>query len=560
MTYVITRSCCSDAACVPTCPVNCIHPAPGEPGFGTSEMLYIDPDTCIECSACVQVCPVSAIAHEDDLPAESLPFLELNTTYYRQHPMAEFAEPPKAERREPAPGLRVAIVGSGPAGSYAATELLAVPGVEVNVFERLMTPLGLVRFGVAPDHQTTKAVATSFPYDRRLNRLQVHFGVDVGTDITHEELLEYHHAVIYAVGAADNRRLGIPGEELAGSHSAASFVAWYNGHPEAANLSFDLSHERAVIVGNGNVALDIARVLTAPIDTLAATDIADYALEALRASKIREVVVMGRRGPEDAAYSGSELIELTTRPDLTVTVARADLSGITSHEELGSGPGSLGELKARRVRDLADADAVVLEGDRKQITLRYFLAPEEILGSSRVSGIKVRRTLTDRHASGVGTMRVTGDELTLDAGLVIRSVGFHGRAIPGLPFDPQSGTVPNEEGRVASGSASGAYVTGWIKRGPRGVIGTNRACAVETVRAVLQDFAQQRLEPPSRSQSELDELVGVRSGGYGLDVWADIDAVERKAGQEAGRPRVKVTDPVRLMEIANRAVSVRAAG
>ncbi|MFF3874565.1 FAD-dependent oxidoreductase [Streptomyces sp. NPDC001978] len=536
---------------MPTCPVNCIHPAPGEPGFGTSEMLYIDPETCIECKACVTVCPVGAIHHEDDLTDASLPFLEINTAFYREHPVDSFgAQPPEIRWPRALDGLRVAIVGSGPAGSYAAADLLRIAGVEVDVYERLLTPEGLVRYGVAPDHQDTKSVSQVFPYQTPHPRLRVHLGVEVGVHISHEELLQHHHAVIYAVGASSDRHLDIPGEDLAGSHSATDFVAWYNGHPDAAQLTFDLSTERAVVIGNGNVALDVARILASDPEDLASSDIADYALAALRESHIREVVVVGRRGPAQAAYSLPELLDLVSRPNMCV-VALEDEVG-QPDPETGSEVSPLEEIKLRRVREIVHNES---GPDARRITLRYFHSPVELTGTDRVTAVRLRR---NELAADTSVIRPTGDETVLETGLVLRAVGYRGKAIPSLPFDNSTGTVPNEAGRVTglSDDARGVYVTGWIKRGPRGVIGTNKQCAAETVASLVDDFAAGRLPAPSRSIAELDELLNSRNPkSLGLEAWLQIDAVEKETGRQAGRTRVKFTDPATMLGATEAAVT-----
>ncbi len=305
MAYVITQACCNDASCVDVCPVNCIHPTPDEPEFATTEMLYIDPQTCIDCGACVDECPVDAIFGENELSEAHSMYPEINAAYFEKHPIGpdwpELGSPRKLSAELGT--LRVAIVGSGPSACYAAIELTSRPRVEVDMFDRLPTPYGLVRAGVAPDHPGTKGVSDVFRSALGKRSVQCHFNVEVGRHVSHEELLEHHHAVIYAVGAASDRRLGVPGEDLPGSHAATEFVAWYNGHPDYADHEFDLSGERAVIVGNGNVALDVARVLVTDPDELAKTDMAEHAVEALRHSNIREVVIVGRRGPAQAAYT-----------------------------------------------------------------------------------------------------------------------------------------------------------------------------------------------------------------------------------------------------------------
>src|SRR6202047_5420796 len=302
MPHIITQSCCSDGSCVYACPVNCIHPTPDEPGFGTAEMLHIDPVACVDCGACVSACPVGAIAPDSKLTTEQLPFIEINASFYPKLPVGEklpptsklapVVEAPMIRQRGSGP-LRVAVVGSGPAAMYAAEELLTQHGVRVNVFEKLPTPYGLVRAGGAPDHQTTKRVTRLF--DRMAGRREFRFylNVEVGSDLTHDELLAHHHAVIYAVGAPDDRRLDINGMGMPGTGTATALVAWINGHPDFTELPVDLSHERVIVVGNGNVALDVARVLTADPDELARTDISHHALQSLRASRGAGVVIAG---------------------------------------------------------------------------------------------------------------------------------------------------------------------------------------------------------------------------------------------------------------------------
>src|SRR6478735_682679 len=297
MPHVITQSCCSDGSCVYACPVNCIHPSPDEPGFATAEMLYIDPDACVDCGACVSACPVGAIAPASKLEPVQLPFIELNASFYPKHEgkvpptskLAPVLEAPEVDSRLGGP-LTVAIVGSGPAAMYAADELLTQHGVRVNVFEKLPTPYGLVRAGVAPDHQSTKKVTRLFDTVTRLPGFTFYLNVEVGSDLSHAELLTHHHAVLYAVGAPNDRRLDIDGMGLPGTGTATETVAWINGHPEYAELPVDLSHERVVLIGNGNVALDVARILTSDPDVLARTDISRHALTALRRSKVAEVV------------------------------------------------------------------------------------------------------------------------------------------------------------------------------------------------------------------------------------------------------------------------------
>ncbi len=332
MPHVITQSCCSDGSCVYACPVNCIHPSPDEPGFATAEMLYIDPVACVDCGACVSACPVGAIAPDSRLEPEQLPFVELNAAFYPKREtklpptskLAPVIDAPLVRPRSGGP-LTVAVVGSGPAAMYAADELLTQQGVRVNVFERLPTPYGLVRAGVAPDHQSTKRVTTLFDKVTRLPGFTFYLNVEVGSDLTHAELLAHHHAVLYAVGAPNDRRLDIEGMDLPGTGTATEMVAWINGHPEFTDLPVDLGHERVVVIGNGNVALDVARILTTDPDALARTDISDHALAALRDSKVTEVVIAARRGPVHSAFTLPELIGLTSKCDVVLDAADHDL-------------------------------------------------------------------------------------------------------------------------------------------------------------------------------------------------------------------------------------------
>ncbi|WP_328491642.1 FAD-dependent oxidoreductase [Streptomyces sp. NBC_00414] len=534
MPYVVTRSCCADASCVLACPVNCIHPAPGEPGFGTTEMLYVDPRTCVDCGACTTACPVDALKPHTALGEGELPFLELNAAYYKQNPHDDrtpmYVVP--RQRSLPAGELSVAVIGAGPAGLFAADELLRHPGVRVTVYDRLPTPYGLARAGVAPDHQDTKQVTELFRTIESQPGFTYRLGVEVGTHLTHTDLLREHHAVIYAVGAATDKRLGIEGEELRGSVSATDFVGWYNGHPDRAHDDHTLDTERAVVIGNGNVALDVARILTADPDVLARTDISDRALAALRSSKIREVVLLGRRGPAQAAFTLPELLALSTLKDVDVSVE--------------GWPEDLQPEATDKTRLLAQLAARSPVHGRRRIVLRFLASPARLTGEASVRAIEI--TTTALHTDEDGTVRAlpTGDTQTLETGLVLRSVGYRARPVPGLPFDEDSATVPHEGGRVEPG----VYVAGWIKRGPTGFIGTNKTCAHETVESLLDDFAAGRLTQPVSG-------VGMTAGALGVDAWYAIDRAERAAGEEQGRPRVKFTDTESLRRAGQAASAVR---
>lgn len=504
MPYVVTQSCCSDASCVYACPVNCIHPTPDEPDFLSAEMLYVDPQACVDCGACATACPVDAIVSTKKLTAEQLPFIEINADFYRtERPRPLLAQPiPAAEVQRGREPLRVAIVGSGPSAMYAADELLTQPGVSVTVFDRLSRPYGLARFGVAPDHTRTRQVSELFDVISAQPGFGSYLNVTVGDHISHDELLAAHHAVIYAVGASADRKLGVRGEGLPGSVSATEFVAWYNGHPDQAGRFFDLSHERAVIVGNGNVALDVARILTTDPELLAATDISPWALAALRRSRVREVVVLGRRGPAESAFTVPEFIGLLGA-DVDIVVEGAVPEPVP-------GMSQKVEHKLKLLRESADRPT----GGRKRIVLRYLASPVSFTGVDRVTGVEVVRNELVTGDDGVVHAVATEEVRTLPAGLVLTSVGYRGVALPGVPFDERTGIVPNLDGRVLEESGGavvpGTYVTGWIKRGPTGFIGTNKSCAQQTVRQLVDDFNAGRLARPVRGASDFDRLVGAR--------------------------------------------------
>jgi ferredoxin--NADP+ reductase len=537
MPHVITQSCCSDGSCVYACPVNCIHPSPDEPGFATAEMLYIDPDACVDCGACVSACPVGAISVDTRLEPAQLPFIELNASFYPKREgkvpptskLAPVLEAPEIRRQSDRP-LTVAIVGSGPAAMYAADELLTQTGVRVNVFEKLPTPYGLVRAGVAPDHQTTKRVTWLFDRTASMPGFTFYLNVEVGTHLTHADLLAHHHAVLYAVGAPNDRRLDIEGMSLPGCGTATELVAWINGHPDFTGLPVDLSHERAVVIGNGNVALDVARILTSDPDGLARTDISDHALSALRDSRVQEVVIAARRGPARSAFTLPELIGLTATHEVVLDAADHDLV----LRDLASETDSLTRNKLEILSKLGDASASIT---RPRIRLAYQLTPQRVLGDARVEGMSFAVTGTDEMRS-------------LEAGLVLTSIGYRGKPIRDLPFDDDAAVVPNEGGRVVG--APGAYVAGWIKRGPTGFIGTNKSCAAQTVHELVADYNAGLLADPTVKPVALERLVRdcqpdvVDSAG-----WAAIDAAERARGAGV-RPRHKFTA---IPDMLNAAVS-----
>lgn len=533
MPYVVTQSCCSDASCVVACPVNCIHPAPGEPGFAEAEMVYVDPKACVDCGACATACPVDAVKPHTLLTGAELPFVELNRLYFAEEPHAERTPlalvPPR--RKVPAAQVRVAVVGAGPAGLYAADELLKHPGISVDVFDRLPTPHGLARAGVAPDHQHTKQVAKLFAAIEGQPGFAYRLNVEIGRDVRHHELAQRYNAVLYAVGASSDKSLGIPGEDLVGSISATDLVGWYNGHPDHVDELVDLGGERVVVVGNGNVALDAARILTADPEALAATDIADLPLAALRGSSVREVVVLGRRGPAEAAFTLPELIGLAGIDDIDLRI------------EAGESDFDRATAKGRLLAEIA---ACPERPGRRRIVLRFWTRPARILGSGHVTGLEVERTRPEAREGGTAAVG-TGEFEVIEAQMVLRSIGYHGEPVDGLPFDEASGTVPHHAGRVEPG----VYVAGWIKRGPSGFIGTNKSCAEETVSSLLDDLAAGALAAPAHSSAEVDAWLASRAPRQvGLAGWRALDAAEREQGARAGRPRVKTTDIARMLELA----------
>jgi ferredoxin--NADP+ reductase len=558
--YVVTQSCCADASCVVACPVNCLHPAPGEPGFAEAEMLHVDPETCVDCGACTTACPVGAIVPHTLLTPEQEPFLALNRDYYALHPHTDRAPlalvPPQRRLTRSGP-FRVAVVGAGPAGLYTADELLKHPEVSVDVYDRLPTPYGLVRSGVAPDHQHTKQVTDLFEAIEEQPGFRYRLGIEVGRDICHDDLKSQYDAVIHAVGASGARRLGIEGEDLPGSVSATELTGWYNGRPDCQDLVVPLDHERAVVVGTGNVALDVARLLTIDPAELATTSIARLPETALGRSVVREVVVLGRRGPEHASFTMPELLGLrglVARGALRVVVDAggreldltdprsamlAEIARLSGHRGDGFEAHSVrtsttkGTVRTSTskgtVRTSTSEGAVrtsTSKGAVRTLVLRFWTTAERLVGEDRVTGLEVRR--------GNATEVVR-------AGLVVASVGFRGAPVPGLPFDEATGTVPHQGGRVEPGT----YVVGWIKRGPRGFIGTNKSCAAETVESLLDDLDAGLPAPAA--------VPGPLPGAIGLTGWRAIDAEERRRGNAQGRTRSTIVDLDELRWVAEEA-------
>ncbi|HEV7845984.1 MAG TPA: FAD-dependent oxidoreductase [Thermoleophilaceae bacterium] len=453
--------------------------------------------------------------------------------------------------------LRVAIVGSGPAGFYAAGHLLKSKShpdlcVQVDMFDRLPTPWGLVRAGVAPDHPNIKAVSRVYEKTAAHPEFRFYGNVELGRDLSHEDLVERYHAVIYAVGAQTDRRMGIPGEDLPGSWAATEFVAWYNGHPDFRDLEFDLSAERAVVVGNGNVAADVARMLALTRDELAETDVADHALEVLAESNVREIVVLGRRGPAQAAFTNPELLELGEMTDADVFVDPGDAT---------LDPLSKAFIESEAAHNTAKKNVDILTGyagreplgKRRRIVLRFLVSPVELLGDERVEGIRIAHNELVEGDGGLIRPRATDITEELDCGLVFRSIGYRGTALPGVPFDDHACVIPNDAGRVLE--RTGEYAVGWIKRGPTGIIGTNKRDAQETVDTLLGDLDADRLASPADpDRDSMEALLAERQpDAVSYAGWQAVDRVEREAGEPHGRPRVKLCSFEELLEASKAA-------
>jgi ferredoxin--NADP+ reductase len=458
--------------------------------------------------------------------------------------------------------IRVAVVGSGPAGFYAAGHLLkdSQAPVEVDMIERLPTPWGLVRSGVAPDHPKIKSVSRVYEKTAEHPGFRFFGNVHFGEHVSREDLLAHYHAIVYATGTAIDRPLGIPGEDLPGSHAATDFVGWYNGHPDQTDLEVDLlSAERAVVIGNGNVALDVARMLVLANEELAITDCADHALDVLAHSRVREVIVVGRRGPAQAAFTNPELRELGELSEADVIVDPDELERALSTPE----PALEANATARHnVEILREYSQRKPHGRPRRIELRFLRSPLALLPdeSGRLAAVELVRNELVADERGTLRARATGEHETLQTGLVFRAIGYRGLPLPGVPFDEQRGLIPNDEGRVTDPEtgavAPGEYVVGWIKRGPTGVIGTNKKDAQQTVDAMLADLApsangSRRHEPDSPDAGAVERMLRSRQPDLVPYVgWLQIDRHERSRGEQSGRPRVKITRVEEMLRVA----------
>lgn len=449
--------------------------------------------------------------------------------------------------------FRVAIIGSGPAGFYAAEELLKQAGrpTAVDLFDRLPTPYGLVRGGVAPDHQKIKTVIKLF--ERTAGRPGFRFfgNVTYGKDLALGDLLAHYHQVLFCSGAETDRRMGIPGEDLPGSYPATEFVGWYNGHPDYRHLTFDLEAERVAVIGNGNVAMDVARILARPIPELAATDIADYALEALRHCRVKEILLLGRRGPAQAAFTNPEIRELTEMEgvDLVVRPEDLDLDPVSR--------GFLAQAKEptfQRNVEILKSQVGKGEGEHaKKVRARFFVSPVALLGGSKVEAIRLEKNRLVKDERGTVKAVGTGQCEELPVQLVFRSIGYKGVAMAELPFDEKAGVIPNLDGRVISPGGKPmprVYVAGWIKRGPSGVIGTNKPDAIATVHAMLADAAASQPGPGIQTEPEaVPGLLRERGVRYvTFAEWKRLDQLEVANGQKIGKPREKFTSIEAMLE------------
>jgi ferredoxin/flavodoxin---NADP+ reductase len=445
--------------------------------------------------------------------------------------------------------LRVLVVGAGPSGFYTAESLLKdLQDVSVDLIDRLPTPYGLVRYGVAPDHQKIKSVTKMYEKTSQDPRLRFLGNVNFGSDLTHTEAKKHYHAIVYTVGASADRNLGIPGENLLGSMSATEFVAWYNGHPDYCERIQNLNAQHVAVVGVGNVAVDVTRILAKSVDELKTTDIADHALEVLKDSKVTDIYMLGRRGPAQAKFTTKELRELGElhNADIIVNAGEVEVDA-KSLESIKDDPGM-----KKNVEILQEFAKKPLEGKPRRVHLRFLVSPIELLGETSVTQMRLEKNRLDENLNAVGT----GEFETLPIEMVFRSVGYKGVALPDVPFDAKRGVIPNNAGRVLDAPAGnpvpGEYVAGWIKRGPSGVVGTNKADAHDTIKILVAEQANlPKIDAENAKPEAVDKLLeskGVRFISF--KHWQALDAHELQLGVAQGRPRVKVTNIAKMLELS----------
>ncbi|MBO6558049.1 MAG: FAD-dependent oxidoreductase [Pseudomonadales bacterium] len=450
--------------------------------------------------------------------------------------------------------LRVAIIGSGPAGFYTVSNFQKQKDlvVEFDMFDRLPTPFGLVRAGVAPDHQKDKSVQRAYDKSAQLPNFRFYGNVEYGTDLHMDDLKKHYHQVMFSTGAPFDRNLGVPGEDLAGSFSATEFVAWYNGHPDFKDRQFDLSQESVAVVGIGNVAMDVARILCKTHEELAVTDIADHALEALKNSNVKNVYILGRRGPAQAAFTPPEIKEMGEFADADVTVL-SDEAVVDEASAVLIADDKNAQKNVGFIQEYAERP---IEGKSKLLTIRFLVSPTELIGEDgKVSAIRLVKNELVAGDDGSIRPKATDQEETIPVGLVFRSVGYKGLPLPNVPYHESWGTILNEAGRVVDDSGAqvtGLYTAGWIKRGPSGVIGTNKTCAQETVGCMVEDLTSGNMNHPEDASIEgAAALIASRTqDAISYSEWSRIDEAELAKGEAQGRPRVKFTEISEMLDVA----------
>jgi len=450
--------------------------------------------------------------------------------------------------------LRIAVIGAGPSGFYVAAAALKEPGftATVDMFDRLIAPHGLVRYGVAPDHANIKAVAKTYDRTAAEPGFRYFGNVALGTDITHDELKRFYDVIFYTTGAQSDRRLNIPGEDLPNSMSATEFVAWYNGHPDYKDLVVDLSCEAAIVVGVGNVAMDVARILAKSVDELKGTDIADHALEALAKSNIKDVYIVARRGPAQVKFTNAEIREMGHLELADAIVLDREL-----RMDRASSAAIEGDTAMQKNLDYLRAFAEIgLTGKPRRVHFRFLLSPVEIIGEDgKIAAVKLERNELRPSVSGDIKASGTGQFETIPAGLILRSVGYKGVPLAGVPFDTRNGVIPNEVGRVIDLDTgrviNGEYVAGWIKRGPTGVIGTNKPDSIESVNSMFEDVQKGKIKPAADADpAAVVALLRARGVRYVTqEEWKQIDAAEVAAGKARGKPRVKLIEKEAMLAV-----------
>ena len=449
--------------------------------------------------------------------------------------------------------LRAAIIGAGPSGFYAAGQLLAIdePQFAVDLYDRLPTPYGLVRSGVAPDHPKIKSVTKAYDKTSQHERFRFFGHVQLGSDVTRQQLLDHYHVVCYTIGTSTDKRLGIPGEELNGSHAATEFVAWYNGHPDHCGLEVDLQAKQVVVVGAGNVAIDVARMLALAPSELEITDTADHAIDVLRSSGVEEITILARRGPLQAAFTNPELLEMGELERGDVEVVGGELDELSAVALLDAD-----KTRRRNVEILRDYAARPKTGKAITVRFRFLASPIELLGdeNGHVRAVKIENNEIVARDDGSLGARGTATFEEIPAQLVFRSIGYRGQPVAGIPFDEQRGLILNAAGRVTDADGAqqlGEYVSGWIKRGPSGVIGTNKKDSQDTVDKILEDAAAGRLNQPP--EDDIDALIANNCADVVTwDGWQAINTIETAVGEGSSpaRPRVKLTEWAALREAA----------